>query len=106
MNAPGEFLDYRPDAILMSGLTGTNWRLSDYVARGARGTAQDLTERLRRRRYCQVKKLRARGWPDFQQPQMELYAPAIHRRKYRLQFDEGEPGTFRTAISCATTRMR
>ena len=34
MNAPGEFLDYGPDAILMAGLTGANWRLADYVARG------------------------------------------------------------------------
>ena len=34
MNAPGEFLDYGPDAIIMAGLNGTNWRLDDYVARG------------------------------------------------------------------------
>ena len=34
MNAPSEFLDYGPDAILMAGLTGKNWRLADYVARG------------------------------------------------------------------------
>ena len=34
MNAPGEFLDYGPDAVLMAGLTGRNWRLADYVARG------------------------------------------------------------------------
>ena len=34
MNAPAEFLDYGPDAILMAGLTGKNWRLADYVARG------------------------------------------------------------------------
>jgi NADH-quinone oxidoreductase subunit F len=34
MNAPGGLLDYGPDAILMAGLTGDNWRLKDYVARG------------------------------------------------------------------------
>ena len=34
MNAPSEFLDYGPDAIIMAGLTGKNWRLADYVARG------------------------------------------------------------------------
>ena len=34
MNAPSEFLDYGPDAIIMSGLTGNNWKLADYVARG------------------------------------------------------------------------
>jgi len=34
MNAPSEFLDYGPDAVLMAGLNGRNWRLADYVARG------------------------------------------------------------------------
>ena len=34
MNAPAEFLDYGPDAVLMAGLNGRNWRLADYVARG------------------------------------------------------------------------
>jgi len=28
-------LDYGPDAILMKGLDGNNWRLKDYAARGA-----------------------------------------------------------------------
>ena len=34
MNAPSEFLDYGPEAVLMAGLTGRNWRLDDYVKRG------------------------------------------------------------------------
>ena len=34
MSAGNGLLDYGPDAILMAGLTGTNWRLADYVARG------------------------------------------------------------------------
>ena len=34
MNAPSEFLDYGPDAVLMAGLNGHNWRLDDYVKRG------------------------------------------------------------------------
>ena len=34
MTAAAEYLNYGPDAILMRGLTGTNWRLADYVARG------------------------------------------------------------------------
>ena len=34
MNAPSEFLNYGPDAVLMAGLTGSNWRLDDYEARG------------------------------------------------------------------------
>src|SRR5205814_6195608 len=34
MNAPSEFLDYGPEAIILAGLTGRNWRLDDYVSRG------------------------------------------------------------------------
>ncbi|HYR00418.1 MAG TPA: hypothetical protein VET86_10270, partial [Casimicrobiaceae bacterium] len=34
MNATSGVLNYGPDAILMAGLTGDNWRLADYVARG------------------------------------------------------------------------
>jgi NADH-quinone oxidoreductase subunit F len=34
MNAPSEFLDYGPEAIIMTGLNGRNWRLADYAARG------------------------------------------------------------------------
>jgi hypothetical protein len=34
MNAPREFLDFGPDAVLMAGLNGSNWRLADYVKRG------------------------------------------------------------------------
>jgi len=34
MNAPERLIDYGPDAIVMAGLTGNNWRLADYEARG------------------------------------------------------------------------
>src|SRR5205823_11987326 len=34
MNAPADVLDYGPDAIILAGLNGQNWRLDDYVARG------------------------------------------------------------------------
>ena len=34
MNAPSEFLNFGPVAILMAGLNGSNWRLKDYEARG------------------------------------------------------------------------
>ena len=34
MNAPRAMLDYGPDAIILAGLDGSNWRLADYVARG------------------------------------------------------------------------
>ena len=34
MNAPREFLDFGPEAVLLAGLNGDNWRLADYVKRG------------------------------------------------------------------------
>ena len=34
MNAPSEFLDYGPDALILAGLNGRNWGLNDYIARG------------------------------------------------------------------------
>ena len=47
MGAPGKFLDYGPDAILMAGLTGDNWRLADYVARGGyQALSRILTEKI------------------------------------------------------------
>ncbi len=35
MNAPAELLDYGPDAIIMKGLDGRNWRLKDYASAAA-----------------------------------------------------------------------
>ncbi len=51
MNAPAGLLSYGPDAILMAGLTGENWRLADYVARGGyEAMAHGSSPRRRRRR--------------------------------------------------------
>ena len=35
-------LDYGPEAILMAGLDGTNWRLADYEKRGGYGALKKL----------------------------------------------------------------
>src|SRR5450759_3650499 len=35
-------LDYGPDAILMKGLDGSNWRLKDYEARGGYGAIRKI----------------------------------------------------------------
>ena len=35
-------LDYGPDAILMTGLDGTNWRLADYEKRGGYSALKKL----------------------------------------------------------------
>ena len=34
MNAPVPRLDFGPDAVIMAGVDGGNWRLADYVSRG------------------------------------------------------------------------
>jgi len=40
-------LDYGPDAILMKGLDGANWRLKDYEARGGYAALRKiLSERI------------------------------------------------------------
>ena len=42
-------LDYGPDAILMKGLDGRNWRLKDYEARdGYQALRKILTDRIPR----------------------------------------------------------
>ena len=95
MSAPGEFLDYGPDAIIMAGLTGTNWRLADYVARGGYDALKKiLAEKIPPATViAEVKKsaLRGRGGaglPD--RPQMELHAAAVPRRQVpRLQLGRG-----------------
>jgi len=101
MNAPGEFLDYGPDAILMSGLTGTNWRLSDYVARGGyEALRKILTEKISPQTViAEVKKsaLRGRGGAGFPTGLKWSFMPQQYAgEKYLVcNSDEGEPGTFK-----------
>ena len=42
-------LDYGPDAIILAGLDGENWRLPDYVGRGGYSALKEiLAEKTRR----------------------------------------------------------
>ena len=50
MNAPAEFLDYGPDAIIIAGLDGRNWRLEDYEARGGYEALKKILAREDHRR--------------------------------------------------------
>ena len=86
MNAPGGLLDYGPDAILMAGLTGDNWRLKDYVARGGYEALSKVLSREgsagggdRRDQEVGAARSRRRGLSD--RAQVELHAAAICRRQ-------------------------
>jgi len=101
VNAPGEFLDYGPDAVLMAGLTGRNWRLADYVARGGyEALSRILRERIPPDQVIgEVKKsaLRGRGGAGFPTGLKWSFMPRqFQGDKYVVcNSDEGEPGTFK-----------
>ncbi|MBS0325400.1 MAG: NADH-quinone oxidoreductase subunit NuoF [Proteobacteria bacterium] len=101
MNAPSGFIDYGPDAVLLAGLNGRNWRLADYVARGgyealkkilAHKTPPDEV-------IAEVKKsgLRGRGGAGFPTGLKWSFMPKQYAGdKYLVcNSDEGEPGTFK-----------
>ncbi|HEX8739582.1 MAG TPA: NADH-quinone oxidoreductase subunit NuoF [Casimicrobiaceae bacterium] len=101
MNAPSDFIDYGPDAVLLAGLNGRNWRLADYVARGgyealkkilAQKTPPDEV-------IAEVKKsgLRGRGGAGFPTGLKWSFMPKQYAGdKYLVcNSDEGEPGTFK-----------
>ena len=92
---------YGPDAILMKGITGLNWRIKDYEARGgyaalrkilAEKTPQDAV-------IAEVKKsaLRGRGGAGFPTGLKWSFMPRQSPgAKYMVcNSDEGEPGTFK-----------
>ncbi|MEP7276492.1 MAG: NADH-quinone oxidoreductase subunit F, partial [Betaproteobacteria bacterium] len=101
MNAPGEFLDYGPDAVLMAGLNGRNWRLADYVQRGGyEALRKVLTEKTPPEQVvAEVKKsaLRGRGGAGFPTGLKWSFMPRqAPGDKYLVcNSDEGEPGTFK-----------
>jgi NADH-quinone oxidoreductase subunit F len=101
MNAPSEFLDYGPDAVLMAGLTGRNWRLADYVERGGyEALKKILAEKIPPEQViAEVKKsaLRGRGGAGFPTGLKWSFMPKQFRgEKYLVcNSDEGEPGTFK-----------
>jgi len=100
MNAPSEFLDYGPDAVLMAGLNGRNWRLDDYVKRGGyEALRKILAEKIPPEQIvAEVKKsaLRGRGGAGFPTGLKWSFMPKAAPEKYVVcNSDEGEPGTFK-----------
>jgi len=101
MNAPSEFLDYGPDAVLMAGLNGRNWRLAEYVQRGGyEALKKVITERIPPEQViAEVKKsaLRGRGGAGFPTGLKWSFMPRqFAGDKYLVcNSDEGEPGTFK-----------
>ena len=99
MNAPSEFLDYGPEAIIMVGLNGWNWRLADYVARGGyEALKKILAEKTPPATIiAEVKKsaLRGRGGAGFPTGLKWSFMPRqFPGAKYLVcNSDEGEPGT-------------
>ncbi|HEV8646255.1 MAG TPA: NADH-quinone oxidoreductase subunit NuoF, partial [Burkholderiales bacterium] len=92
---------YGPEAILLKGLTGLNWRLKDYEARGG---YEALKKILRgniapEQVIAEVKKsaLRGRGGAGFPTGLKWSFMPrAFPGQKYLVcNSDEGEPGTFK-----------
>ncbi|MFI4925999.1 MAG: NADH-quinone oxidoreductase subunit F, partial [Vicinamibacteria bacterium] len=101
MNAPREFLDFGPDAVLMAGLNGTNWRLADYAKRGGyEALKKILAEKTPPATViAEVKKsaLRGRGGAGFPTGLKWSFMPQqFPGDKYVVcKSDEGEPGTFK-----------
>ncbi len=94
-------LDYGPDAILLAGLDGNNWRLADYEARhGYRALRKILDEKIAPETVIdEVKKsaLRGRGGAGFPTGLKWSFIPRQYQGdKYLVcNSDEGEPGTFK-----------
>jgi NADH-quinone oxidoreductase subunit F len=92
-------LDYGPDAILMAGLDGANWRLADYEARGGyQALRKILTQGITPDAViAELKKsaLRGRGGAGFPTGLKWSFMPRqLPGAKYVVcNSDEGEPGT-------------
>ena len=92
-------LDYGPDAILMKGLDGRNWRLKDYEARGGYSALKKILQEKTRPEdvTAEVKKsaLRGRGGAGFPTGLKWSFMPKqFAGPKYVVcNSDEGEPGT-------------
>jgi NADH-quinone oxidoreductase subunit F len=104
MNAPAPPLPpgfFGPDAIILAGLDGLNWRLKDYESRGGyRALRKILVERIAPEQVvADVKKsaLRGRGGAGFPTGLKWSFMPrAFPGQKYLVcNSDEGEPGTFK-----------
>src|SRR5258706_11639708 len=92
---------YGPDAVIMKGITGANWKLDDYVARGGYVALKKiLAEKIPPEQViAEVKKsaLRGRGGAGFPTGLKWSFMPKNYMgAKYLVcNSDEGEPGTFK-----------
>jgi len=92
---------YGPDALIMKGITGANWRLQDYLARGGYSALKKiLNEKIPPDQViAEVKKsaLRGRGGAGFPTGLKWSFMPKNYTgAKYLVcNSDEGEPGTFK-----------
>src|SRR5574341_1107208 len=92
-------LDYGPDAILMKGLDGQNWRLKDYEARDGYAALKKILQEKKKPEdiTAEVKKsaLRGRGGAGFPTGLKWSFMPRqFPGAKYLVcNSDEGEPGT-------------
>ncbi|MBL8510713.1 MAG: NADH-quinone oxidoreductase subunit NuoF [Betaproteobacteria bacterium] len=94
-------LDYGPDAVIMKGIDGNNWRLKDYEAReGYQALKKILKEGIKPEDVInELKKsaLRGRGGAGFPTGLKWSFMPrSFPGAKYLVcNSDEGEPGTFK-----------
>src|SRR2546421_8386209 len=94
-------LDYGPDAIILTGLDGENWRLADYVGRGGYSALKKiLAEKTPPESLiAEVKKsaLRGRGGAGFSTGLKWSFMPRpFSGAKYLVcNSHEGEPGTLK-----------
>jgi NADH-quinone oxidoreductase subunit F len=92
---------FGPDAIIMKGISGANWRLKDYEARGGYAALRKiLSEKIPPEQViADVKKsaLRGRGGAGFPAGLKWSFMPRQYAgAKYLVcNSDEGEPGTFK-----------
>ena len=94
-------LDYGPDAIILKGLDGNNWRLKDYELRGGYVALKKILQDHIKPEdvIAEVKKsaLRGRGGAGFPTGLKWSFMPrSFPGAKYLVcNSDEGEPGTFK-----------
>ena len=94
-------LDYGPDAVILGGLDGSNWRLAHYEAReGYAALRKTVAEKIPPEAViAEVKKsaLRGRGGAGFPTGLKWSFMPRSYTgQKYLVcNSDEGEPGTFK-----------
>ena len=92
---------FGPDAVIMKGINGANWRLQDYVARGGYAAlGKIIAEKIPPEQVvAEVKKsaLRGRGGAGFPTGLKWSFMPRqFPGAKYLVcNSDEGEPGTFK-----------